>query len=357
MCWTRWRKKRRAAARLAFLSFSLYGAAVIGSIAASGHTLFNGTSLASAPAPSIQILPRRPAREIPVPKDTPDEAVLGRPLALALDGDRLYIADALDCAVKIFSTQGRYLESVGRKGQGPGELSFPSGVCVSGGTIAVADKLNSRIQIFNREGKAAGGFKLPFAPDRILALDGERFLVTSNPTGRRAGERLLHIYDREGGIVWEGLEARTSSDPIKDAFANMILVCGGTGGDFYVIFRSGERTIRRYEALGDLAGAIDVDPSYAFRNVETPDAGRGRLKLAGFCWAAAFDGDLFYLSPPEIVDGKDLGPGRTVALIDPRGRLRSIVELPCAVHRFLVAGDRIFAIDDEGNLRIFEVGR
>ncbi len=341
----RWRRKRRSGSWIAALFLFFL-------VTVPGWELFLRPSALAA-----QPLPHWNARETAVPPSPSDDAVLGRPLALALDGERLYIADALDCAVKVFSTEGRFLRSIGRKGQGPGELSFPSGVCVSGGLIAVADKLNFRVQLFDREGKAAGGFKLPFAPDRILALNGRRFLVTSNPTAKRAGEKLLHIYDREGGIIWEGLEPRTSLDPVKDAFRNMILVCAGSEGDLYVIFRSGERTVRRYSSAGNLVEAIDVDPAYAFRNVETPDAGHGRLKLAGFCWAADFDAGFFYLSPPEVLDGKDLGPGRTICVVDPRGILRSVVGLPCAVHRFLVAGDRIFAIDDEGSLRIFEVDR
>ena len=347
MCWMRWRGRKRTGPRItAFFLLFL--------VTVPESALFLRPSALSA-----QSRPHRSAREIIVPPSPSDEAVLGKPLAMALDGGRLYIADALDCAVKIFSTDGRYLGSLGRKGQGPGELSFPSGVCVSGGAIAVADKMNFRVQLFDREGKAAGGFRLPFAPDRILALDGGLFLVTSNPTAKRTGEKILHIYDGVGGNVWEGLEPKTSSDPVKDAFQNMIVACAGTGGGFYVIFRNGERTIRHYSASGDLAGTIDVDPAFSFRSVETPDVGRGRLKLAGFFWAAAFDAGLLYLSPPEILDGKDLGPGRTIWVVDPEtGRLRGpSIDLPCAVHRFLVAGERIFAIDADGSLRIFEVDR
>jgi hypothetical protein len=55
--------------------------------------------------------------------------------------------------------------------------------------------------------------------------------------------------------------------------------------------------------------------------------------------------------------GKDLGPGRTLSVVDGEGGLRAVIELPCPVHRFLVADGRLFAIDDEGRLRIFEVGR
>jgi len=303
-----------------------------------------------------QTVDRRKAVEIAVPANESDEAVLGRPVALALDADRLYIADALDCAVKMFSKDGRFLGSFGRKGRGPGELAFPSGVAAAGAEIIVADKLNFRIQVFDGQGKARGGFKVPFAPDRVFSLGAQKLLVTGNPTGRRRDEPLLHVYEAGGRPLWEGLEARTSSDPILDTFRNMILVCPGESGDFHVIFRSGERTILHFSGSGALTGRTAVDERHAFKILDMPSP-RGVMRLAGFCWAAALDRGLFYLSAPEDVDGRDLGPGRTVSVIDGQGRLRSVVDLPCAVHRFLVADGRLFAIDDEGGLRIFEVGR
>jgi hypothetical protein len=311
---------------------------------------------AGAGAATGEVIDRRKATEVTVPANESDEAVLGRPVALSLAADRLYIADALDCAVKVFSKDGRFLGSFGRKGQGPGELSFPSGVTVAGAEIIVADKLNFRIQVFDGQGRTRGSFKVPFAPDRVFALGAQKLLATGNPTGRRKAERLLHMYDAAGRLLWEGLEARTSSDPILDAFRNMILVCPGEAGDFYVIFKSGERTILRFSGSGALTGEIAIDERHAFRTLEMPSRG-GIVRLAGLCWAAARDRGLFYLSAPEAVAGRDLGPGRTVSVIDGQGRLRAVVELPCAVHRFLVADGRMFAIDDEGGLRIFEVGR
>jgi hypothetical protein len=60
---------------------------------------------------------RRKAVEVAAPASQTDEAVLGRPVAMAFDAGRLYIADAVDCAVKIFSQEGRFLGSIGRKGR------------------------------------------------------------------------------------------------------------------------------------------------------------------------------------------------------------------------------------------------
>jgi len=302
-----------------------------------------------------QEIPRREVVEIAPAMNDADEAVLGRPVAFAAGGDRLYIADALDCAIKVFSRDGRFISSFGRKGGGPGELSFPSGVAVDGDAIIVADKLNLRIQVFDGQGRARGGFKLPYPPDRVFALGAGRLLVTANPTGRRAGERLLHIHGADGRLAWEGLEARTSSDAAFDAIRNMIVVCPGRDGDFFVVYRIEERAIRHFSASGALLREFAVDERHAFRTMNAP-AARGSTRLAGFCWAASQDGGFLYLSAPETVGGMDLGPGRTVSVVDREGRLRSVLVLPYPVHRFLVADGRLFGIDDEGALRIFEVG-
>ncbi len=296
------------------------------------------------------------AREVVGPAESAEQAVLGRPLALALDGGRLLVADAEDCAVKAFGLDGTFQGAFGRKGRGPGELTFPSGVSVAGERIFVADKLNSRIQVFDRDGRSAGGFPVPFLPDKVLALTPDALLVTGNPTGAREGETLLHAFDASGRPLWRGLQARFSGDPVYDAFRNMILVCPGDGGDFFVVRRSGEREVLRYGAGGELKASIDVDGRYVARNLDLPFPG-GRKRLAGFCWAAAADGDLLYLAAPERVEGPDLGPGRELSVFDGRGSLRGVVVLPRPVHRFVVRGGRILAIDAEGELAVFEVAR
>jgi hypothetical protein len=310
-------------------------------------------ALWSASGPEVE---RWRAVEVAAAANDADEALLGRPLGLACDGGLLYVCDAQDCAVKVFAADGRFLRTVGRKGAGPGDLNFPSGVSVRGGLIYVADKSNSRVQVFDKEGRARGGFALPFRPDRVLALSDATLLVTSNPTGRGAAEKLLHLYDETGRLRWEGLEAFASSDRIYDAFRNMIVVCAGADGDFYVVFRSGRRDVLHFAASGALAETIPVDERHAFLPLDLPFAGPNK-RLLGFCWAADRDGGFLYISAPEPVDGRDLGPGRRLSVIEGSGRIAATVDLPCPVHRFAVEGRRVYAVDEDGGLRIFEVVR
>jgi hypothetical protein len=112
----------------------------------------------------------------------------------------------------------------------------------------------------------------------------------------------------------------------------------------------------RYAATGEPRAKIEVDRRHVAPSLELPFKS-GRRRISGFCWAAASDGDFLYLAAPEPIDGPDLGPGRKLSVIDGGGRLRAVLELPRPVHRFVVEGDRILAIDDEGELRAFEVVR
>jgi hypothetical protein len=136
----------------------------------------------------------------------------------------------------------------------------------------------------------------------------------------------------------------------------MLLALPGEGGDFFVVFRSGERRVLRFASTGAPLGSVSVDERHASKSIDLPFK-RGKKRLDGFCWAAAFDRGFLYLAAPAPIDGKDLGPGREISVVDAAGVLRAVVVLPRPVHRFVVEGDRIFAVDDEGELRIFEVVR
>ncbi len=281
-------------------------------------------------------------------------AFLARPVYLSLGADDLYIVDAQDCAVKIFSKTGRFKSALGRKGEGPGELNFPSGVCVLDGRFYVADKLNRRIQVLDGSGRSLGGFRLPFAPDKVLALAADTILVTRNPTGRPGPEKMLHIYDQAGGLVWDGLDAVVSGDPVYDTFRNMILVNAGAGGDFFVNFRSQDRSILHFNRDGRSLSKIGVDERCAFKPMTLPVKGPQKV-LFGFCWASAYDGGRFYFLAPEYVQENDLGPGHSVYVLDGAGRLEDVIELPSKVVCIAVAAGRIYALDTEDALRIFRV--
>jgi hypothetical protein len=67
---------------------------------------------------------------------------------------RIYAIDGRECTVKVFDAEGRFLRTIGRKGQGPGEFSAPSrNIITPQDDLVVLDVGNRRLSFFKKEGE------------------------------------------------------------------------------------------------------------------------------------------------------------------------------------------------------------
>ena len=74
-------------------------------------------------------------------------------IAVGPDG-RLYVTEVVGRQVQVFGPKGKFIESWGRKGLGPGEFITAEGVATDDqGRVYVGDGLASRIQVFDADGK------------------------------------------------------------------------------------------------------------------------------------------------------------------------------------------------------------
>jgi hypothetical protein len=82
--------------------------------------------------------------------DTEDENVaFNYPSDVAIDKvGNIYILDAANARVQKFGPDGKYLATIGRKGQGPGEFIFPDAIDFDkDGNLVVADSAQTRIHV------------------------------------------------------------------------------------------------------------------------------------------------------------------------------------------------------------------
>jgi hypothetical protein len=297
---------------------------------------------------------RLTVRDVKTDHSTDAEAAFGRPVSISHDADAVYVVDAEAHEVRVFSKAGVFLRALGRKGQGPGEFDAPADLDARDGRLYLADKFNDRIQVLDGTGKYLGGFKVPFSPDQVCALEGGKVAVSHLPLGLRGAEPMLHCYSGEGRLLWEGMAGHTSGDRTYDAFRNLLVMVRGGRDDLYVVRKSDENAIHRFDGSGRPLDPIVVPDAYAFKTITLPLQGPNRV-LRAFCWDAAFDGGWIGLLAPDYTDEGDIGPGRRVYLVGPDGSLGGLVELPSIVRRIDLDGDTIHAVDDENNLRIFRM--
>ena len=89
---------------------------------------------------------------------------LSFPLGVTISAGEVYIADASNNRVSVFSTLGEFARSFGDTGSGAGQLSFPFGIAVSGGEVFVADQNNQRVSVFATGGTFARAFGRSVSP-------------------------------------------------------------------------------------------------------------------------------------------------------------------------------------------------
>ncbi len=85
-----------------------------------------------------------------------------RPVGLALFMEKLYVADAALHQIVVYDLNGKYLTKLGKRGDAPGELNFPTHLSFdSEGHLLVTDSMNARIQRFDAGGRYLGQIGSP----------------------------------------------------------------------------------------------------------------------------------------------------------------------------------------------------
>jgi hypothetical protein len=146
--------------------------------------------------------------------DTEDENVaFNYPSDVAVDGTgNIYILDSGNARVQKFGPDGKYLATIGRKGQGPGEFVMPGNIAFDkDGNLVVSDSNQSRIHVI-----IGGGADVKSIVVKDERVYGVRPLRSGNYAGRgstysiptatgdtkKAGEmRLFRILDPDGRVT------------------------------------------------------------------------------------------------------------------------------------------------------------
>ncbi len=134
----------------------------------------------------------------------PPKTVNYRPVALAVIGGALYVADMANHAVDVYSTEtGRRLRSLGGRSSGTGRTYYPSGISVdAAGQTYVAELMSARVQVFDRSGHFIRAFGSPgnrygslgMPKDIAVGPDGVSFVAD-------AQFQCIHLFDPRGRVL------------------------------------------------------------------------------------------------------------------------------------------------------------
>ncbi len=175
---------------------------------------------------------------------------LERPTGIARDpkAQRIYVADTHAHNIKVFDDNGKLVQTLGQRGDGDGEMNFPTHLAFSNDKLYVADSMNARVLILDAQGKQLGmvGKRGRFVGnlsrpkgvsvdshgniyvvesfyDNLLVFNSQgKFLMPIGGTGKEIGQ----FYLPSG--VWNDQQGRVY---VADMFNGRVMIFQFLGGD------------------------------------------------------------------------------------------------------------------------------
>ena len=68
----------------------------------------------------------------------------------------MFVADPTNLRVQVYDANGKYVRTIGRSGEGPGEFAFPYATAIAGQYLYVSDTQRSRLSRWSLDGVDGG---------------------------------------------------------------------------------------------------------------------------------------------------------------------------------------------------------
>lgn len=178
---------------------------------------------------------------------------------LADEEGNIYVLDSRNNRIQKFDKDGNYLLTLGRKGQGPGEISNAFDIELdSEGNILVFDLGNSRITKFDSQGNLIDSFNLKFRPSSCV-LDSEDNIYIYSHYKRK----LIHKYNSQGKHLFSFMDEVKSENKKIEPYINRLGKIGITENDRIFLVLTYPYTIYIHNKEGKLLEKIITMIPYA----------------------------------------------------------------------------------------------
>ena len=125
--------------------------------------------------------------------------MLFRPQRFIVDrNENIYITDYQDQSIKVFDSKGRYIQTIGRKGEGPGEfISIGDLTFLPNGRLMVMDLEARRISLFDLDGEYIESYHWAERPGGLICATDSTCLLTVYTFGGDEPLEDMKLYVKE----------------------------------------------------------------------------------------------------------------------------------------------------------------
>jgi hypothetical protein len=234
-----------------------------------------------------------------------EEVLFGVVSDVALDAQgNLYALDSQLSEVSVFDREGNFLRTIGREGEGPGEFRRASQLFVTpDGRIAVAQMMPGKIVLLSPDGKPAGDFPLPAAPDggtqmlwdagsagRSIVVGSGRFAQGEGKFTMTSSLQILAPDGTPRGTVAERTQVNDMANmSFDEKTARRPAWAASADGRLFVNDAFDAYEIKYYGADAKLARVVTREYQHRARSKEEMEEGRPRIMMRGDRGGRRFD--------------------------------------------------------------------
>jgi hypothetical protein len=197
------------------------------------------------------------------------------PYDVDMDGQgNLYILDTGNCRIQKFTPEGKFLATLGRQGQGPGEFQSPYSLDIdSEGYLYVSDMLSKKVHILTPKGKARKTLKITKHRVYKARLIKPGLIVMGGFVTRRISQKekklpkLLKVFNTKGKLQYEFGDMMDYKDNWLSLWANWHHFDLDKDGYAYLTFRHQNR-IEKYSPDGQLIWRADRNLNYGTKPMD-----------------------------------------------------------------------------------------
>lgn len=186
----------------------------------------------------------------------------------------IYILDSGNNRIQKFDSQGNYLSTLGRSGQGPGEFNWPSSFDMDDqGLLYITDQNNRRIQVLDSEGTYQKMIRFT-DPIYIIDLLSSGLVATKANLGLSIyGDEdqelppLIRLIDQEGQINHEFGKMFDYKHQLLNRTGNFFYFFIDENDFIYLTF-SYQNRIEKYSSEGKLLWKADRELNYTSKPID-----------------------------------------------------------------------------------------
>jgi len=233
--------------------------------------------------------------------------------------NEIIVLDYAEDCLYFFDKDGKYIRTIGQRGQGPGDLLRPTGLQIDKNSdIYIYETGNNRISIFSYNGKFITSFRLKGSAYRCFTFSvtkNQEVIVNAPTTGF-----YITVYSRDGNILREvGSVEQLVKKPVNligDLIdASILNNTLGAGFPFYeenegnyYIFLQYLPYIKIFNTKGEMIKKVDVQFPEILKIIdEIPGPGNPKLglRLMSIYNTVAYSNNYFYVITIESETDKD----------------------------------------------------